>query len=232
MTGTLVLLAVVAVVVFWLMGIYNGLVRLRNASRTPGARSTCSSSDATTSSPTWSRPSRATPARARDARGRRQGPPAGDQRLGQRRRAGQGREHAVADAAVAVRGRRGLPRPQGEPELPRPAGRARLDREQDLVRPPALQRLGDDLQQQDRDVPVEHRRRHVQLRGGGVLRDRGRGEREARRSASAEGSGPTAGTEAGRFKSQERPLQEPGKRVLARVEAAGLRAGRGPSGHS
>ena len=55
-------------------------------------------------------------------------------------RPGPGRERADRHPALAVRGRRELPRAQGQPERPEPAGAADDDREPDLVQPPALQR--------------------------------------------------------------------------------------------
>ena len=91
--------------------------------RSAGSRSSCAA--APTSSPTWSRPSRAMPrtktrtfeASHRGARG--------DDRCRQRRSVA---ATAAADAhddrpdRAAVRGRRGLSRPQGEPEFPATAG--------------------------------------------------------------------------------------------------------------
>ena len=61
-------------------------------------------------------------------------------------------EQAVAEnalsshAALALRGRRELPRPQVEPERPRAPGAADHDREPDQLRAPALQRVGPRLQ--------------------------------------------------------------------------------------
>ena len=63
------------------------------------------------------------------------------------RRAGPGRERADLDPALAVRGRRELPRAQGQPERPRAPGAADDHREPDQLLAPALQRDGPGLQQ-------------------------------------------------------------------------------------
>ena len=73
---------------------------------------------------------------------------------------------AAADAELqpgpgqGQRGRRGLPRPQGQHELPRAAEAARRHREPDLLRPPVLQRRRGDAQQADPDDPVDVPHRH------------------------------------------------------------------------
>ena len=56
------------------------------------------------------------------------------------RPAGRRRERADGHPPLAVRGRRELPRPQGEPERPRAPGATDDHREPDLLLPPALQR--------------------------------------------------------------------------------------------
>ena len=91
----------------------------------------------------------------------RQGRPGRRRRDGEprRRRAGPDRRAGPADG-----GQRGLPGPQGQPEHDAAVGGADLDREPRRLRAPGLQRLGDGLQQPPRGVPVQHRRRHVQLR--------------------------------------------------------------------
>ena len=66
---------------------------------------------------------------------------------------GPGREPADRCAEEPVRGGRGLPRPQGQPELPEPAGGAHLDRGQDRLLAAVLQRLRAGLQQPDPVVP-------------------------------------------------------------------------------
>ena len=63
----------------------------------------------------------------------------------------------VRCAEEPVRGRRGVPGPQGEPELPAAAGGADLDRGPDRVLAAVLQRQRAGLQQHDPDVPEEHR---------------------------------------------------------------------------
>ena len=73
--------------------------------------------------------------------------------------AGRGRERADRHAALAVRGRRELPRAQGQPERPRAPGAADHDREPDLVHPPALQRDRPRLQHRHPDVPDRPHRR-------------------------------------------------------------------------
>ena len=60
-------------------------------------------------------------------------------------------------AEEPVRGRRGLPGPQGEPELPAAPGGADLDRGPDRLLAAVLQRQRARLQQHDPDVPAEHR---------------------------------------------------------------------------
>ena len=113
-------------------------------------------------------------ARARDARERdprpqhRGGRPEGGRREsgGRRRGAEAVRRGGAAErrARAAVRARRGLSGPQGQPEHDAALRGAHLHGEQGGVRAPGVQRLGDELQQPARDVPEQHRRRHVQLR--------------------------------------------------------------------
>ena len=74
-------------------------------------------------------------------------------------RPGPERERPDPGARPAVRRRRGLPRPQGQPELPRPAAGARRDRGPHRRRPPLLQRQRARAQHQGRVGPVQHRRR-------------------------------------------------------------------------
>ena len=71
-----------------------------------------------------------------------------------RPQAGAGRGPAEPGARPAVRGRRGLPGPEGEPELPRPPGGAAGHRGQDRLLAAGLQRHCADVQQRDPDVPV------------------------------------------------------------------------------
>ena len=87
--------------------------------------------------------------------------------------AGSGREHPDPDAALPVRRRRELPRPQGQPERHLAPGGADDHREQDLLRAPVLQRQRHGLQHQDPAVPGQRHRRHVQLHRPPVLRGRG-----------------------------------------------------------
>ena len=77
------------------------------------------------------------------------------------RGAGAGRERAHRRAAPAVRGRRELPRPEGEPELPRAAERAHRHRGQDPGRAPLLQHDRARPEHQGRVVPVARHRRHA-----------------------------------------------------------------------
>jgi len=70
-------------------------------------------------------------------------------------------------ACSAVHGDLGIvSRPEGQPEHDAAHRRADLDRKQNLVCPPGLQRFGDDLQHEPRSVPVEPHRRRVQLHPG------------------------------------------------------------------
>ena len=73
------------------------------------------------------------------------------------RRPGEGRRGraAAGRADQPQRGRRELPRPQGEPELPGPPEAARRHREPDLLRPAVLQRRHRDLEQARADHPVD-----------------------------------------------------------------------------
>ena len=68
-------------------------------------------------------------------------------------RPGRGRQPAHRRAAPAVRPRRGLPRPQGQPELPGPAGGAHRHRRPGRLRAAVLQRQRAELQQQAAGVP-------------------------------------------------------------------------------
>ena len=72
--------------------------------------------------------------------------------------AGPGREPAHRRAAPVVRGRRGLPGPEGEPELPRAAERAHRHRGQDPGLAPLLQHDRARPEHEDRAVPVERHR--------------------------------------------------------------------------
>ena len=94
-------------------------------------------------------------------------------------------------ARAAVRGRRGLPGAEGEPELPRPAGAAARHRGQDRGLAPGLQRHGADLQQRDPGLPGGAARRRARVLEAGVLRDRGR-----RRPRGAGGQLPAGGRRA------------------------------------
>ena len=62
-------------------------------------------------------------------------------------------------ARTADRGRRELPRPQGEPELPGAAGGADRHRVEDRLRAAVLQRPGGTPEHDDPDVPLEPHRR-------------------------------------------------------------------------
>ena len=46
--AALILLVIVVAIVLWMIGAYNRLISLKNQVRTPGSRSTCSSSAGTT----------------------------------------------------------------------------------------------------------------------------------------------------------------------------------------
>ena len=125
--GFLVFVALAAGIVVWLIGMYNGLVRGRNEFKNawsqidvqlkrrydliPNLLETVKGYAAVTS--------------VRRFEAVDQGPPTGDQRRrGHRPEQGQGREHAVANPALALRRQRGLSGPQGQPELPGVAGGA------------------------------------------------------------------------------------------------------------
>ena len=86
--------------------------------------------------------------------------------------AGPGRERPHRRAAPAVRSRRGLPGPEGEPELHRASGRDHRHRGQDPGRAPLLQHDRARPEREDRPVPVERDRRVRQLRQARVLRAR------------------------------------------------------------
>ena len=90
----------------------------------------------------------------------------GRQSGGRRRGAASSRGGCAAQrrARPAVRARGGLSGPQGQPEHDAALRGAHLHREQGGVRAAGVQRLGDELQQRPRDLPEQHRRRHVQLR--------------------------------------------------------------------
>ena len=104
-----------------------------------------------------------------------------------------GRERPDRHPALAVRGRRELPRAQGEPERPRAPGAADHDREPDRVQPPALQRERPRLQHRDPGLPGGPARRHVRLHEARLLRRRARGRRrpERRPEPDASREGPT-----------------------------------------
>ncbi len=93
------------------------------------------------------------------------------------RPAGRRREHAHGRPALAVRGRRELPGPQGEPERHAAPGGAHHDGEPDQLLPPALQRHGAGLQQHDPDDPERADRRSAGLHQARVLRCGARGRR-------------------------------------------------------
>ena len=93
---------------------------------------------------------------------------------------GPGRERPDRDPPLAVRGRRELPRAEGQPERPRAPGAADDDREPDRVQPPALQRQRPRLQHRDPGLPGRPARRDLRLREARVLRRRARGRRGAR----------------------------------------------------
>ena len=99
--------------------------------------------------------------------------------------AGRRRERPDLVPALAVRGRRELPGPQGERERHAPPGGADDDREPDQLLAPALQRDGPGLQQRDPDVPGRADRRPVRLPQARVLRRRARGATRSRTSTSA-----------------------------------------------
>ena len=65
----------------------------------------------------------------------------------------------------------GVSRFEGEPEYDAAHRGTDLDRKQNLVRTPGLQRFRDDLQHAARSVPGQHDRQHVQLRPGGIICD-------------------------------------------------------------
>ena len=71
-----------------------------------------------------------------------------------RAEAREGFEDTVGRALAGARPRRGLPRPEGEPELPGPPGRADHHRGPDRRRPPLLQRQRPRLQHPRPDLPV------------------------------------------------------------------------------
>ena len=78
-------------------------------------------------------------------------------------------------AAPAVRGRRELPRPEGEPELPRAAERAHRHRGQDPGVAALLQHDRARPEHQGPAVPVEHHRGLRERQGARVLRAGGSG---------------------------------------------------------
>ena len=96
--------------------------------------------------------------------------------------AGPGREPADRCAAPAVRGRGGLPRPEGEPELPRAPERAHRHRGQDPGLAPLLQHDRARPEHEDRAVPLERRGAVRERAAARVLRaGRSRRPRGARR---------------------------------------------------
>ena len=159
------------------------------ASRTPGRRSTCSSSAATTSSRTWSRRSRATPP-TRAAPSRRSSRPATwpwPPRAPPSRREA---ENMITGALKSV-----FALSEAYPDLKANQNFLNLQEELDRHRGPdrlraaVLQRLRRPLQHQDPDVPGQHHRRSVQLHRARVLRG-GRGlarQRDGRLRHRAEG---------------------------------------------
>ena len=80
----------------------------------------------------------------------------------------------MAALRQAVRGRRGVSRPEGQPELPGAADRALEHGGPSADRPALLQRERPRVQHALAGVPLIGHRRHVPLRARGVLRDPGR----------------------------------------------------------
>ena len=111
--------------------------------------------------------------RARGVRGGHPGPVRGDGRHRVAGAAGRGRRAARGRPAPAVRGRRELPRPEGEPELPGPAGRAVEHRGPHPGQPALLQRQRAGLQPARAVLPVDRIASMFNFKRGGVLRDRG-----------------------------------------------------------
>ena len=83
-----------------------------------------------------------------------------------------GAEGQLTGAGPIVRRRRGLSRSESQSEYDGLARGAFLDREQDRLRPPVVQRLGDELQHTARGVPDGDYRLDVQLPRGASVRDR------------------------------------------------------------
>src|SRR5438552_5376415 len=86
-------------------------------------------------------------------------------------------------AGTSARRRRGVSRAQGQSEFARAPGRARERRESRGVRTPGLQRLGDGVQHEARELPGERLRFRVPLR----RRRAAAGERIRRRAQGAPG---------------------------------------------
>src|SRR4029453_18062223 len=90
-------------------------------------------------------------------------------------------EHADRCSEVAVRPVRGVPRPEGQPELPAAARGVDGHRGPHRLRAAVLQRHRVPLQHQDPELPGQHPRRPVPLRGARVLPCRRRGAWARRR---------------------------------------------------
>ncbi len=69
------------------------------------------------------------------------------------------------------------PQLRGDGELPATPGRANLDRRQDRLLPPVLQRHRDDVQPTPASLPRQHHCRHGRLSAAGLLQDRRRSSR-------------------------------------------------------
>ena len=180
---TLIVLAVVVVLaVLFVDRIYNALVKLRNGYKNAFAQIDVQLTRRHDLIPNLVETAKAYMAHERgharsghrrpQCRGQRAG-----RRVGQPRRpamqgpVGRGGRRADRRPRQAVRAGRGVPGPQGEPEHDAAVRGADLDGEPRRLRPPGLQRLGHDLQQQARGVPVQHLRGHVRLHRGGSARD-------------------------------------------------------------
>ena len=168
---------------FWVVGIYNGLVTARNGYKNAFAQIDVQLTRRHDLIPNLVETAKGYLAHERQtleavitARNAAVSGPQGRRR--EPRRPGRGaaarrrRERALRRARPAVRARRGLPGPQGEQEHDAALRGADHDREQGRVRAPGVQRLRDGLQQPPRDVPGQRRRRHVRVPAGAAARDR------------------------------------------------------------
>ena len=135
----LVLVGLAFVVVLWIAGAYNGLVRLRNQLENAWAQIDVQLKRRHDLIPNLVETVKGyAEARERDPRSRHPGAQHGRQRQN-RRRARRGRERPDRRIEIIVRRRRGLSRPQSQPEFPGPPGRTDIHGEQDLLFPPVLQ---------------------------------------------------------------------------------------------